>query len=484
MSKTPPSFDFAQYGKIPEDKTQYIVQTPYGRGMVVRTRTTSDGHIHRELELMDWVRATTGMDRPATLYTTQTDFPSVPPHVGDEVVTLYGRGVVEQIRQDTDMAFAVVKLSSWRLAGRSRVTCTLALLSVQVVRTQRLYEMNVYEKVDYAQQLKQEASTFFARKDYPQALTLYARAVDAVRYVQHQADSSNHVRADLLLLLITCSNNAATCCMQVKQFDEALKFAKNASVLIEALMEKKGSNINKILQQDGYNEIKLYGEFYVKSLLVQGKALMEKGETVEAIAVLKQAHECIAKYTTEEYTQNEAYKKSVQQLLSNSKEVKKVHAMCKEKRKAELEKEKLRARAMFGGTTASNSPTATGNDERESDQEEKKETNDGVQNAQEESEDISSSTLESGRKPTVSMHSSTFSNTSETTSSSTPKGERELKKKRKVSFADQIDNEEKEVLDLDSGWDAEVFTGLGIFAVCAVGAAMAVHYLWDTSRRR
>ena len=97
------------------------------------------------------------------------------------------------------------------------------------------------------------AAALFAEKDYTAALETYARAVDAVRYVQHNKQSSNEVRADLLVVMVTCSNNAATCCLQLKQWTEACNYAKNTLVLIDALEEKYGMKIHTILTKVLYN---------------------------------------------------------------------------------------------------------------------------------------------------------------------------------------------------------------------------------------
>jgi hypothetical protein len=82
----------------PEDKDQVIVRTPYGTGLVVRTRSRSypngDNHvIMREIELTDWIqlRAKKGTQRPIILYS-PTKFPSVSPKVGDDLRTNFGRG--------------------------------------------------------------------------------------------------------------------------------------------------------------------------------------------------------------------------------------------------------------------------------------------------------------------------------------------------------------------------------------------------------
>lgn len=328
---------------LPDDKDQALVETPYGKGLVVRTRTNPKrGRAIREIELLDWTQpdGSRGPKRPNMLYS-PSKFPSVIPVVGSEVSTNYGRGKVTEIRQDGKMV--VVRISSWRLAGRSTVTCHLSTDSVQVIRPKKIFEMSIFEKVEHAQELKEQASTKFSAKEYNEALQLYAEAVDAVRYVQHKKDSTNELRADLLIVMITCCNNAATCCLQLHEWDRAEKFGKNALVLLEALYEKKGnSNILKLLNREGTTDAKLFGAWMVKSHLVIARGLAERHDTAEAIDSLKKSQEMISEYKQEGDP-------TFRQLQSQEKEVRKLLANCKDRIKAERKREKQRARAMFSG---------------------------------------------------------------------------------------------------------------------------------------
>jgi hypothetical protein len=266
----PPPVDFSkQFGSsfVPEAKDQAIVDTPFGRGIVIRSRRHDDDEIPamRDIELVDWTRpeATEGFHKPPMLYS-PTKFPSVEPKLGDEVLTAWGRGRVVEVRNDDRRTTHAVKLSSWRLAGRSRVVCYLSAKDIEVMRPYRIYDMNVWEKVEHANDLKQEATTKFLGKDFVGALEIYARAVDTVRYVQHGKDSTNEVRADLLVVMITCSNNAGTCCLQLRNWERAEKFGQNALVLIEALEEKKDSRIRSIINKDGIGDSQLFGSWKIK----------------------------------------------------------------------------------------------------------------------------------------------------------------------------------------------------------------------------
>jgi hypothetical protein len=80
---------------FPEDNDKIVLHTPYGRGVVLRTRQTISGISMMEIELTDWTKAkvSRGRRRPSMLFS-PTKFPPVNPELGDEVITLFGRGKV------------------------------------------------------------------------------------------------------------------------------------------------------------------------------------------------------------------------------------------------------------------------------------------------------------------------------------------------------------------------------------------------------
>jgi tetratricopeptide (TPR) repeat protein len=336
----------SQYQYKPEDENQAIVETPYGgRGLVVRTRRDTG---IREIRLLEWEMAGVAQLKP-TLYTTQS-YPSVAPLLGDDVLTAFGRGTVVELRPQV----LVVDLTNWRLANRSRVKCYLQRRDVQVLRKKTLAEMDGYERVTHAQKLKLQANTYFSLKLYDKALLTYAEAVEAVRYVQHDSNSNNQVRADLVAVMITCCNNAGTCCVQLAKWDEAIKFSRNALVLLDALYNKRGLQIHTVLNRDGIHDAQLFGEWRVKSHILTARALTEKQCYPEAMDALKLAHDTIVEYTTANAEDTTAISKSIHNLIVQGKEVKRLHTLCVNKRKLEKKKEKQRAQAMFGGPLATN----------------------------------------------------------------------------------------------------------------------------------
>ena len=276
------------------DKDQRLVQTPYGKGLVTKIRPSKDPQLPvKEIRLLEWEQAAkanqVASKTPTVLYST-TDFESISATKGNDVITPYGRGTIteqvtvrllnkdkidpvteEPIGEQVFTKFHV-QINSWKLAGRSTVNCYLFSNQVKVVRKKTLMEMNAGERVEFAMIQKNGASKIFAEKRYQEALNIYAGSIDAVRYIQHDSHNDNERRADLIEVMVTCSNNAATCAIQLQLWEEAFKFAKNALILLSALFEKRGAKIHTILNKDnGLCDAKLFGEWRVKSRLIMAR---------------------------------------------------------------------------------------------------------------------------------------------------------------------------------------------------------------------
>ena len=512
---------------IPEDKDQALVQTPYGKGMVIRTRKKkdndktetickkddderddheSDHAVIREIELLDWsesvsasktaaeAQATTSSStkkpprrgppkKPPMLYST-TKYPSIEAQVGNEVLTTFGRGKVIDIRQpgvpESADKILVVEISSWRLAKRSKVKCYLSPDAVQVVRNKKIYEMSSYEKVEHAQELKQIAtSQYFHSKQYLEALEYYEKSIDCVKYVQHTPNSSNELRADLLVIMITCCNNAGTCCLHISDkhlWNQAIQFSTNAIMLLDALYEKRGnSKILKVLNDDcGYPNIQLFGVWKLKSLLIIARGYLEQQEYNKSMNNIKQGLDTVATYKNDT-TISDADKKYLKQLLTQEKELRRYYTTCKEKLKLQRQKEKKRALAMFGGASSgtkgsepASSPSSSG--------EEKK---DGVDKMKD--EDYG----DDGPYDTSLNGVSTASPSASPSPSPSSSPPRRKQMERRVSFADgsrpgdEVEEEEENIVGafLDEHKEALLLVGgmvLGSFLV---------NILWNGRRR-
>jgi len=388
---------------LPEDADQAIVQTPYGRGLVVRTRRADN---IKEIQLLEWEsfakKVSSPPPEPFMLYT-PVEYPSVTPHIGDDVICQYGRGRITAIsivdmspdkeNKDCDknsntntssndngatptqsplksseppqkskptpnqkpILKYTIALTSWRLSQtRKPIHVHLITPPPRVVRKHTLNEMDAHSRVSFAQHQKTLANAQFSKqKDYALALITYAGAVDAVRNVQHDHSSNNYVRADLVVVMVTCSNNAGMCCVHLKKWEEGRKFAQNALILLDALYQKRGRNIHGILNGEGLIDAKLFGEWRVKSYFIVGRCCLEKGEEDVASGVLKKGLEVGKVYLEEMGTEgckckSNLEKASYKSLLGQVKEIRKLMAECVERKKREKKMEKKRAVAMFG----------------------------------------------------------------------------------------------------------------------------------------
>jgi hypothetical protein len=122
-----------------QDRDQCLVMTPYGRGLVIRTRP-EDGM--QDIQLLDWEMSSTKSRQPKPMLHSRLSYKSVVPMVGDDVLCVYGRGRVISIRPPN---LCVVQLTSWRLAQQSVVWCYLDINQVQVVRKKTTNEMDAWE---------------------------------------------------------------------------------------------------------------------------------------------------------------------------------------------------------------------------------------------------------------------------------------------------------------------------------------------------
>lgn len=369
----------ARFGHSNGDKNQLIVQTPYGRGLVMKERNNepsnkkSNDNTIKEIRLLEWEltsRSNSTYNKKVPMLYTAIEYPTVPVKKGDDVLTPYGRGVVTEIvlvrirktkehneddqelpntAEDLHYKFRVL-LTSWRLAGRSRVQCYLFSSQVKVLRPKTLYEMDAIERIEYAMREKDVAGKYFKDKNYNGALNKYAEAVDTVRYIQHNPDSSNESRADLLVVIVTCSNNAATCCIQLEKYDEASRFAKNALILLNALYNKRGMKIHGILLRDhSLTDSKIFGEWRGKSCLIIAKSEAQKECFDESLGNLQEAKDFVSAFMTSDNDSASNGTSEQKRLKELIKEILKVKSSVTMKKKALLEKEKEKAKKMFSG---------------------------------------------------------------------------------------------------------------------------------------
>lgn len=256
-------------------------------------------------------------------------FHSIPPEIGGYVWTLYGRATVQELRPHQQIK---VELVDWKLAHHSKVTCILNYDTVTVLATQTLHTMSVVERLEYANALKNVASTEQQAKRYGNACHLYHETLTIVKAVL-QDPATQEERADCLLMTVKCCNHAATCALHVDRYDQALEWTKNSMMVLDALERKASpdhpppSNNNNSVAWVG--TVKLFGECRIKALLVMAEALLGMNEKHAAKQLLEQASGVIEHYTAPEYLRQPAFKPFVRRFVAHQKTIKALKKKCK-----------------------------------------------------------------------------------------------------------------------------------------------------------
>jgi hypothetical protein len=212
----------------------------------------------------------------------------------------------------------------------------------------KIHEMSLIDRVEYAQELKGQAAKDFASKDFKMAYSQYARAVDAIQTATETSDEMGiDGRVPAVMLLITCSIKAATCARNLEQWDEAERFALNATVIIDRLEPKLGEILHLQVDQTAY--LRIFGEWRVKSLMLMAQALTEKHYNEQAVKILKKAQDVIAKCSAPEFAQQPLLKCSLKRLSAQDEELLRLQAQCIRQRQAELleaERKEMQQRAL------------------------------------------------------------------------------------------------------------------------------------------
>lgn len=153
--------------------------------------------------------------------------------------------------------------------------------------------------------------------------------------------------------------------MKLKRWDTAIRFAKNALILCDALYGKRGKNIHTYLKNEGTIDAKLFGEWRVKSYLVIARSSMEEERIDDAVAILKKAWSVATGYMEEMngkgQSRNKEENASLKSLKSQVKEIRRLLVECSDKKKASKKLEQRRAKAMFGEVGGKSPSTAVNN---------------------------------------------------------------------------------------------------------------------------
>ena len=162
--------------------------------------------------------------------------------------------------------------------------------------------------------------------------------------------------------------------MKQEYSEKILQHAQQALSLIDALEGKKGGRIHQeLLLLDACNDLRLFGEWKVKSLYMIAYIYYTKYDRVEdAMATIQKARDVIIATMTKSISTKEDQTHEQQlhavkiqaQLRKKERELIKLYHQCKERQKELLTIEKLRAQAMFApsktSTLSLSKPTTPG----------------------------------------------------------------------------------------------------------------------------
>jgi len=258
-------------------------------------------------------------DPPASLEAT------VGAHVAVSLGTFSLQGTICEL-SDTH---ASVLVTNWRLRGRSRVRLHVCREQLQVLPTPP--PLDAWGRVEHAQRIKRQANVHFANKDYAAALALYQQAVQTISHVNHTPASPNELRADLVVVLITCCNNAGMCATHLGKWSSMERLVYQGLLIGDALYQKRGkSKILQVLIREGTPESKILGDWRCKSLLLHARALVELSDADLALKILQRAQSICDEFQT-----------------SHGKQIRKWTYAAQVKRRELRLKEKERAQAMF-----------------------------------------------------------------------------------------------------------------------------------------
>jgi len=418
---------------------EFIIATPYGDGLVV----PNTGNSSTKVQLLDWnplnqsaAAAEYGYDSVSTrytsnaiLYTTQP-YPSISPKVKQTVITPYGIGrVVAAANTNTKNQ---IELTSWRLANRCSVKLYQSTTTdIKVIRPLPLQQcITPWDRIEFALIQKQHANQYYVKdRNYKSALYYYEYAIQSVRSVQHTAtqNNENECRADLVELIITCSNNAASCCIQLQQYKQCLTFATNALLILNTLFDKRGKKIHSILLRNrsldkhflcnnsNLCDEKLFGEWRIKCHLLQAHVYLNHYKDYnKALMSLKTARDLCDLYTTTPSESKCSIESQARLMKIKKGEVTKLMKQAVALKNKTKQNEKARAQAMFGGKSKKTTPNAETT------------TNSKV-----------ATTTATTNKPTVAT-TTTLETVTATTTSTVESAELSTEPKRRVSFSPMV----------------------------------------------
>ncbi len=283
-----------------------IVRTPYGECIVDSVR---EGGSISETSILchptAWQLAEYSSSQPR-FYLNPKDVQRKLLKPGDLVQCAYGgAGKIVEVRP----LHYVVTLKNWQLAdGKSPVLYLMhSAVSIDTAAQEERKALikrqaGWNDLIEKAISAKNVASTFFKEKKFEDAKRAYLGALAALNNMG--TDLTDAYRAEVLEHTIPCHNNIALCSMKDKSYEDAIAYANNGVMLIDALDgqiakgagaphggtgERKLSMVWLAFKARGMSYEKLIRDWKKKSLFYKGKAAYLAKKYDEAIENLAMA---------------------------------------------------------------------------------------------------------------------------------------------------------------------------------------------------
>jgi len=316
--------------------------------------------------------------------------------VGGQVLTLFGRGRILQVRSTQ----VKVHILPWKLAnGESKVFASIPNDQVLCVLSKcRASGMDLAQKREYVQALKRAAVAQGQARRYGCALDLYRKTIAVVTALLQEtrpgadaagSDSSTSKqkhsaeRADWLVTVVRCSNNAAAICLQLDLFEDCMSLTRNAMLVLDALqgeqrpsfpgpptdtamalqlaIDKTDSNSSceekkSAASPQQVGQVRLFGECKIQSLLYMAAALLKVEQASACKKTCEQAQTILKQYSGREYLERSEYKSTLKRLVSLQKQIKALKKQARQAMKGKASGATITAAAATAAMKAGDTP--------------------------------------------------------------------------------------------------------------------------------
>ena len=136
-------------------------------------------------------------------------------------------------------------------------------------------ELSSVEKIETANEKREEAKIPLSKNDLEAAATLYNQACFYLQTIDNESLFNNEDRAALLECMVACKNNGAMCSVKLKRWKEANQMATEAVMLLDAMYKQRGKMIHKCLNKMGLDDETLFYTWRCKGLYYASQARAE-----------------------------------------------------------------------------------------------------------------------------------------------------------------------------------------------------------------